>query len=143
MLQGHFQYGEDNGLPAGHESLKCLSSAMPRWIGDAHWDDKVRSVLETQLPDSCKYNQHEVDVCLQIGLLLLPNEHRAQQGAFNLLRSFDNCHPSADCCVAKQDCAGQKWPSKPSVGTVAALREEGAAQGWGAGQGEATGSVEG
>ena len=42
MLQGDFQYGEDNGLPAGHESLKCLSSAMPRWVGDAHWDNKVR-----------------------------------------------------------------------------------------------------
>ena len=49
MLQGHFQYGEDNGLPAGHESLKCLSSAMPRWIGDAHWDNKVRLLCDAQL----------------------------------------------------------------------------------------------
>ena len=48
MMQGRFQYGEDSGLPAGHESLKCLSSAMPRWIGDAYWDNKVRHVLHTK-----------------------------------------------------------------------------------------------
>jgi len=41
VMQGYFRYGEDEGLPAGHESLKCLSSKLPRWIGDAHWDDKV------------------------------------------------------------------------------------------------------
>lgn len=60
MLQGHFQYGEDNGLPAGHESLKCLSSALPRWIGDAHWDGKVSSALKATLPDEPKYIQKGV-----------------------------------------------------------------------------------
>ena len=41
LVQGHFHYGDDKGLPAGHESLKCLSSKLPRWVGDAYWDDKV------------------------------------------------------------------------------------------------------
>ena len=57
MLQGHFQYGEDNGLPAGHESLKCLSSAMPLWVGDTHWENKVRNMFEAQLSGRHKYNQ--------------------------------------------------------------------------------------
>ena len=41
VVQGYFKYGDDNGLPAGHESLACLSSKMPRWVGDTFWDDKV------------------------------------------------------------------------------------------------------
>ena len=41
VVQGYFKYGDDNGVPAGHESLTCLSSKMPRWVGDAYWDDKV------------------------------------------------------------------------------------------------------
>ena len=40
-MQGYFKYGEDQGLPAGHESLHCLSSQVPRWIGDPVYADKV------------------------------------------------------------------------------------------------------
>ncbi|DBA76070.1 hypothetical protein WJX77_012502 [Trebouxia sp. C0004] len=47
LSTGYFHYGEDKGLPAGHESLKCLSSKLPRWVGDAHWDDKVVLIGKT------------------------------------------------------------------------------------------------
>ena len=30
---------------------------MPRWIGDAHWDNKVRPLCAAPLPAGCKYNQ--------------------------------------------------------------------------------------
>ena len=50
MVQGYFKSGEDNGLPAGHESLQCLSSKVPRWIGDAHWEDKVCRTDSDQSP---------------------------------------------------------------------------------------------
>ena len=40
-FQGYFKFGEDKGLPAGHESLKCLSSRLPLWIGDPQFDNKV------------------------------------------------------------------------------------------------------
>ena len=40
-MQGYYEDSRDNGLPAGDESLRCLSSKVPRWIGDSHWDDKV------------------------------------------------------------------------------------------------------
>lgn len=55
MVQGYFKSGEDKGLPAGHESLQCLSSKVPRWIGDAHWEDKVCHTDSDQSP-SC--HQH-------------------------------------------------------------------------------------
>ena len=49
LVQGYFKDGEDTGrggtqaiLPAGYESLRCLSSKLPRWIGDSHWHNKVR-----------------------------------------------------------------------------------------------------
>lgn len=45
MLQGYFKLGEDRGLPAGHESLQCLSSRTPLWIGDEHFDNKVSVML--------------------------------------------------------------------------------------------------
>ncbi|KAL0035290.1 hypothetical protein WJX79_010560 [Trebouxia sp. C0005] len=47
MYHGYFHYGDDKGLPAGHESLKCLSSKLPLWIGDAHWDGKVVLIGKT------------------------------------------------------------------------------------------------
>ena len=40
-MQGFFDDAKDSGLPAGHESLKCLSSKNPRWMGDSQWDNKV------------------------------------------------------------------------------------------------------
>ncbi|KAL3145862.1 hypothetical protein ABBQ38_015231 [Trebouxia sp. C0009 RCD-2024] len=63
LATGRFQYGEDNGLPAGHESLKCLSSLLPRWIGDAYWDNKVVTIGSTAvgIGVQCDDNQCEWD----------------------------------------------------------------------------------
>lgn len=49
LATGYFKYGEDQGLPAGHESLHCLSSQVPRWVGDPVYADKVVIIGKTAI----------------------------------------------------------------------------------------------
>ncbi|KAL0037926.1 hypothetical protein WJX79_005674 [Trebouxia sp. C0005] len=46
---GYFEFANDNGLPAAHESLQCLTSRMPRWIEDPYWDDQVVVIGKTAI----------------------------------------------------------------------------------------------
>lgn len=48
-VQGYFKLGEDRGMPAGHESLKCLTNKEPRWIGDPYFNNKVSCIIRVKL----------------------------------------------------------------------------------------------
>ena len=55
-LQEPFEYGKTYGLAAGHESLRCLSHQLPRWIVDTHWQTKVSGMLQCALRNGCMLN---------------------------------------------------------------------------------------
>ncbi|DBA68653.1 hypothetical protein WJX79_009266 [Trebouxia sp. C0005] len=58
---GYFEFANDNGLPAAHESLQCLTSRIPRWIEDSYWDDQVVVIGKTAvgLGGHCNESEHE------------------------------------------------------------------------------------
>ncbi|KAA6423691.1 MAG: hypothetical protein FRX49_06262 [Trebouxia sp. A1-2] len=58
---GYFEFANDNGLPAAHESLQCLTSRMPRWIEDPYWDDQVVVIGKTAvgLGGHCDESEHQ------------------------------------------------------------------------------------
>lgn len=73
-MQGYYDDATDNGLPAGHESLRCLSSKVPRWMSDSQWDGKVKPqalkqttcLLQDRTDTCCKIEPCLVDLCLGI-----------------------------------------------------------------------------
>ena len=52
-LQEPFEYGKTYGVAAGHESLRCLSHQLPRWIVDPYWFNKVSGMLHCALCNGC------------------------------------------------------------------------------------------
>ena len=94
-LQGYFKFGENKGLPAGHESLKCLSSRLPLWIGDPHFDNKVsRALYHIKLHTICslKLQCHDpswVQIRQDVG-------QKGKEFAFN---QTWHCTPTQPCVV--------------------------------------------
>ncbi len=66
FVQGYFEFANDNGLPAAHESLQCLTSRMPRWIEDPYWDDQVSQVLLLSMSD-CQWCMQCQLICDELG----------------------------------------------------------------------------
>ena len=52
-LQEPFEYGKTYGVAAGHESLRCLSHQLPRWIVDPYWFNKVSGMLHCAFCNGC------------------------------------------------------------------------------------------